>query len=157
VQTAPMFSDEGQLTGHIGTFEDITSRKESEAQIQDYTQRLLSLSRRLLDVQEQERRHLARELHDEIGQLLTGLKLTLEMPARGPTEESRASLERAQLLVRDLTARVRDLSLHLRPTMLDDLGLLPAVLWHLERYTAQTQVHVHFEKSGIDRRFPPEV
>jgi signal transduction histidine kinase len=55
-------------------------------------------------------------------------------------------------------ARVRKLSLDLRPAMLDDLGLLPALLWHFEHYTAQTQVRVNFKHSGLEkRRFGQEV
>lgn len=102
-------------------------------------ERLQTLSRQVVEVQEIERRHIARELHDEIGQVLTGLKLTLEMSTRLPADAARASLSEAQKLVSDLMARVRDLSLALRPAMLDDLGLLPTLLWHFERYTAQTQ------------------
>jgi signal transduction histidine kinase len=111
----------------------------------------------LLDVQEQERRHLARELHDEIGQLLTGLKLNLEVGARLPADQLRAHHSEAQALLRELTTRIRDLSLRLRPTMLDDLGLLPALLWQFDRFTAQTQINVFFPHSGIERRFPPDV
>jgi PAS domain S-box-containing protein len=157
VRTAPIVTADGAISGHIGTFEDVTDRRLAQDQIKEYAQRLQALSRRLLEVQEQERRHLARELHDEIGQLLTGLKFTLEMIRRDPGADNRPMLAEAQTLVRDLTARVRDLSLHLRPTMLDDLGLLPALLWLIERFTAQTQVVVDFEKSGVDRRFSPEV
>jgi PAS domain S-box-containing protein len=119
--------------------------------------RLQLLSRRLVEVQEAERRHIARELHDEVGQVLTGLKLTLEMGASLPPEESKANLEEAQALVNELMAEVRNLSLDLRPAMLDDLGLLPALLWHFERYTAQTQVHVTFKQIGLERRFQPEI
>jgi PAS domain S-box-containing protein len=144
-------------TVRVTAVRDISERKRSEAKLQEYAQRLQALSRRLLEVQEVERRHLARELHDEIGQVLTGLKLTLEMGTRLQAGELHASLIAAQALVRDLTTRVRDLSLRLRPTMLDDLGLRPALLWHFERYTAQTKVHVVFEQHGLDRRFPPEV
>ena len=62
------------------------------------------------------------------------------------------------MLVNDLMARVRNLSLDLRPAMLDDLGLLPTLLWHFEHYTAQTQVRVNFKHSGLEkRRFAPEV
>ena len=53
--------------------------------------------------------------------------------------------------------RVRDLSLDLRPAILDSLGLLPALQWHFERYTEQTQVQVDFDQSGLDRRFPSEI
>ncbi len=120
-------------------------------------ERLQALSERLVEVQESERRHIARELHDEIGQTLTGIKLTLEMSTRLPADALKTSLEKAQLLVNDLMERVHDLSLDLRPTLLDDLGLLPALLWHFEHYTAQTQVKVICEHSGLERRFRPEI
>jgi PAS domain S-box-containing protein len=119
-------------------------------------QQLQDLSQRLLEVQESERRLLARELHDEIGQALTGLKLFLEADQRGG-ETPRDKLGRAGALVEDLINRARDLSLDLRPTMLDDLGLLPALLWQFERYTAQTGIDVSLQHVGIDRRFDPEV
>jgi PAS domain S-box-containing protein len=136
---------------------DITRRKQDQEQLQTYAQRLEALSHRLMDVQESERRALARELHDEIGQLLTGLKLSLERSSRLAADGVRSALEEAQGLVKDLTGRVRDLSLRLRPTMLDDLGLLPALLWQFERYTTQTQVAVSFEQGPLPGRFPPAV
>ncbi|MDE3091110.1 MAG: sensor histidine kinase, partial [Chloroflexota bacterium] len=113
---------------------------------------------RLVEVQEQERRDIARELHDEIGQSLTGLKVLLETQ-NGLLEEKVASdLRNAQALVGELVRKVRDLSLDLRPAMLDDLGLLPALGWYLERYTAQTRVQVTFKHTGVERRrFAPAV
>jgi len=121
-------------------------------------ERLQTLSRQLVEVQEAERRHIARELHDEVGESLTGLKLLLEMSACLPANEFTASLGEAQALVNELMTRVRDLSLELRPAMLDDLGLLPALLWHFDRYTAQTNVRVIFKHTGLEeRRFAPEV
>jgi signal transduction histidine kinase len=118
-------------------------------------EQLRALSHRLVEVQEGERLHLARELHDEIGQQLTGLKLQLEMIARARPP---ADLADAQSLVNDLMARVRALSLDLRPPMLDDLGLLHALLWHFERFTHQTGIAVTFTQRGLeDRRFAPEI
>jgi GAF domain-containing protein len=117
--------------------------------------RLQGLSGRLMEVQEAERRHLARELHDEIGQLLTGLRLTLDVP-EPPSPVLRDRLGQAQDLVQELLERVRALSLDLRPSILDDLGVLPALLGHIERYTSQTKIRVHLEHSGLDRRFAPE-
>lgn len=68
------------------------------------------------------------------------------------------SLAQASGLVNELMARVRKLSLDLRPAMLDDLGLLPTLLWHIKHYTAQTHVKVNFKHSGLEReRFAPEV
>jgi signal transduction histidine kinase len=119
---------------------------------------LRDLSRQLLDVQESDRRHMARELHDEIGQILTGLQLTLEMAGRLPLQETSIRLDKAQSLVRDLITRVRGLSLDLRPLMLDDLGLLPTLLWHIERYTSNTGVAVKFDHSGLEgKRFAPQL
>jgi signal transduction histidine kinase len=123
---------------------------------QDYAQRLQSLSLHLLEVQEQERRRLSRELHDEVGQSLTGLRLTLERGERLGEAGLREAVGEARRLLRDLTGQVRDLSLNLRPTMLDDFGLLPALLWLFERYTAQTGVTVAFHHEGLERRFSPE-
>jgi signal transduction histidine kinase len=120
--------------------------------------RLAALSRRLLEVQEAERRKLARELHDEIGQVLTGLTLILERSKRLGGDAWLACVSEAQALAGDLLSRVRDLSLDLRPAMLDDLGLLPALLWHFERYTTATGVKVAFSQRGLEnRRLPPEI
>lgn len=120
-------------------------------------QRLQSLSYRLVKVQEAERRHIARELHDEVGQALTGLKLLLEMMSRQSPEAVQDSLVEAQAVANDLLARVREMSLNLRPAMLDDLGLLPTLLWHIERYSALTNVRVVFKHTQLEGRFPPEV
>ena len=121
-------------------------------------ERLQTLSRQLLEVQEAERRHIARELHDEVGQALTGLKLLLDMSTRSPADEVAANLSEAQAMISELMALVRDLSLDLRPAMLDDLGLLPTLLWHFDRYTTQTHVRVTFKHTGLEgRRFAPQV
>jgi len=127
-------------------------------QVRTGRERLQALSRRLVEVQEAERRHTALELHDEVGQILTGLKLTLEASTRLPADKTRASLDEAKALLNELIMRVDDLSLDLRPAILDDLGLLPALLWHFERYTSQTNVRVTFRYTGLEgRRFAPEV
>jgi PAS domain S-box-containing protein len=147
----------GRVVRLIGAVQDITCRKRAERKLREYAARLQTLSHRLLEVQEQERRHLARELHDEIGQALTGLKLALEMSARLPPEEVRESLAEAHRQLRELTGRVRDLSFLLRPTMLDDLGLLPALWWLVERHAAKTGLRVEFEHAGLERRLPPGV
>jgi signal transduction histidine kinase len=92
--------------------------------------RLRTVSKRLIDIQELERRHIARELHDEIGQSLTGLKIQLQTvqqwlpdPSMGlPVESGVQVLDR-------LMKQVRNLSLELRPSVLDDLGLQAALRW----------------------------
>jgi len=137
---------------------DISELKGAEEALKRSAEQLQTLSRRLMEVQELERRNIALELHDQIGQVLTGLKLTLEVSTRLPATELGDNLDQARGLVNELMARVRKLSLDLRPGMLDDLGLLPTLLWHIEHYTAQTQVKVDFKHSGLEKqRFAPEV
>jgi signal transduction histidine kinase/PAS domain-containing protein len=118
--------------------------------------RLQALSQRLVEIQEEERREIALELHDEIGQLLTGLKIKLDAAGDIPPKDLPMHLEGARQLAEELIKKVRNLSLDLRPSMLDDLGLLPALLWHFDRYTSLTGIHVHFVQKGIEgRRFAP--
>lgn len=142
---------------------DITERKDAERE----RARLLAaeqvartesqaLSRRLVEAQEAERRRIARELHDEVGQILTGLSLVLKSGSKPAAPWKDRSAE-AQGILHDLMRRVREMSLDLRPAMLDDLGLLAALLWHFERYTYQTRVRVRFHHFGLDRRFPSEL
>lgn len=119
--------------------------------------RLQALSRQLVEMQEAERRRIARELHDQIGQSLTGLKLLLEMVSILPPDRIAAQVREARATVTELMAYVRELSLDLRPAMLDDLGLLPALLWHFDRYTVQTSVRVLFLHFGVRRRFGAEI
>jgi signal transduction histidine kinase len=118
----------------------------------DARERLQVLSRQLVDLQETERRELARELHDQIGQMLTGLRMTLRTAMDVDPNEQRGYLATADELARELLGRVRALALDLRPAMLDDLGLLEALLWHHEQYTARTGVRVVFKHSGLERR-----
>jgi PAS domain S-box-containing protein len=117
--------------------------------------RLESVSVRLVDVQESERRRIARELHDEIGQALTGLKLQLEMATAAA--EAPEGLRSAHSIAQRLIEQVRDLSLDLRPAMLDDLGLVPALLWHIERYTARTGVRIKLVHEGPGDRMAANV
>ncbi|MBI1762496.1 MAG: PAS domain S-box protein [Acidobacteria bacterium] len=146
----------------IAVIRDITRRQGAEEALRDYAERMTVLSRRLIAVQEAERRGMALELHDEIGQILTGLKLKLEMADRLSSEGAHANLHanlaEAQALVNELMARTRKLSLDLRPATLDHLGLLSALLRHIRQYTSQTQVRVDFRHNGLEgRRFAAEL
>ncbi len=135
-------------------------RQVTEAEFDRLRQQIIAVPRQLLEAQEIERRRIARELHDEIGQLLTGLKLTLDMVRHDPAaaESITGCLSHAQSLVDELLSRVREMSLELRPAMLDNLGLLPALLWHFERLATLAQLQVEFKHIGIEqRRFPPEI
>lgn len=149
----PVHDVHGTICEWVGTHRDIHERKQAEMLLQQYTERLQLLSRRLIEVQETERKHIARELHDEVGQVLTGVKLVLDMAGTLSREQLPAYLDDARQAINDLLVRVRNLSLNLRPTMLDDFGLLATMQWHIERYVSQTQVQVRWRHHGIDRRF----
>jgi signal transduction histidine kinase len=157
INAEPMRDASGKIIGITTAAIDITVHQTVEGLRADHNQSQL-LSQHLVASQEAERRSIALELHDEIGQLLTGLKLTLERSTRAPTESNRSHLiSEAQNLISDLMARVRNLSMELRPTMLDDLGLLPTMEWHVRNYSELTNIRVALDPIGIDQRFPPEV
>jgi signal transduction histidine kinase len=132
--------------------------EKSFSQVQIGRKRLEDLSRRLVTIQEEERHTIALELHDEIGQMLTGLKLKLANISTLPKEKVQEQLRQAQTMTNDLINKVRQLSLDLRPSMLDDLGLLPAVQWLTTQYSAQTGIRVDLTHKNVEgRRFTPEV
>jgi PAS domain S-box-containing protein len=127
-------------------YHDVTARKKAEVALR-------AISKRLLEVQEAERRHLAAELHDEIGQQLTGLRLLLRVSGEVSVDAIRSRFDQARDIVDGLLKTVRRLSFDLRPADLDQFGLLPALLGLFERYTIQTGVQVDFKHLGVDRRF----
>src|SRR5213075_2768729 len=108
-------------------------------------ERLRALSRRLLEVQEDERRRLARDLHDDVGQALTALKIQLESLGRSPAGEGRPRIEECVETTQHTLERVRQLSLSLRPPQLDDLGLAAALRSHLDRQARLAGLAAHFE------------
>jgi PAS domain S-box-containing protein len=146
----------GAVVGAVITFQDITERQKTEKALHDYAEQLRALSRQLLEVQEAERRHLARELHDEIGQTLTALKLNLEgigraWPGAAPAPPA---LEDSLAVVDQAISEVRNLSLDLRPALLDDLGLVPALRWYVERQAQRAGLTARLD-AAVHERLPP--
>jgi PAS domain S-box-containing protein len=153
----PLFDADGRFAGVICLGQDITKRKQAERALEQYTTRLQALSRRLVQVQEEERRHLARELHDGICQILTSVAFAFEAGASAPPEMAAAKMAEARTLLDEALTGVRELSFDLRPALLDHLGLLPALRCLVERYTRRTGVRVNFKHAGLEQRAPPEV
>ncbi|MBI4289020.1 MAG: PAS domain S-box protein [Chloroflexi bacterium] len=135
---------------YLAVIKDITERKRHEEE-------LLALTSRLVNAQEDERRFVAKELHDQVGQCITGLKLSIESVQRVPPEQAACKLEEARTILDELMTQVRSLSLELRPPMLDDLGLLPALMWHFERYTSRTGVRVVLQHHRLEVDIPGNV
>ncbi len=128
-----------------------------EAQVKTRVGEVRALSMRLLNVQEQERREIAHELHDQIGQMLTGLELQLERAVLDAPMPLKTRLVEIYGLARDLLARTRQITLQLRPNLLDDLGLRSALAWHLELFQRQTGVTLATEISLPEEALPPEL
>jgi two-component system sensor histidine kinase UhpB len=120
-------------------------------------ERLRALSRRLFEVQEEERRRLARDLHDDVGQALTALKIQLESVARaGGEAAARSRVDECVDTVQHTLERVRQLSLSLRPPQLDDLGLAAAVRSHLDRQARVAGLQAHFETEDAPQELTPD-
>ncbi len=151
VTTTAIRNHDGTLRGFSQVTRDLTERRLAE-------ETLRHLSQRLLLAQEDERRRIARELHDEVGQVLTSVKFSLQWLQRelGPAapvqrlDTSVANVDRA-------IAGVRDLSLQLRPTILDELGLVSALRWYVDRFAQQSQLALELDLEPFEERLPLEV
>ncbi len=120
-------------------------------------QALATLSHKLLQTQEAERRHLARELHDVIGQALTALKIGLHTAGQAGPGDLATLLEDAQGQLDQMARQVRDLSLDLRPPMIDDLGLEAALRWHCKGLAERAGLPCRLEVGSLPQRPPAEV
>jgi PAS domain S-box-containing protein len=128
----------------VAIAQDITERKRAAKALEGANERLQSLSRRLFQVQEDERRHLARELHDEIGQTLTAAKINLQIVAQDVPEKMAGRLDDSIQLLDRLLRQVRQLSLDLRPPLLDELGLVPTLRWLVDQQAQRAGLRVTF-------------
>ena len=146
----------GQLTRAFDRMAEALEQREHERL--RAAEKLQILSHRLVEVQEAERRQIARELHDEIGQSLTatGMNLQAALRFRGPAGLERRLEDSIQAVERVLE-QVHDLSLNLRPSMLDDLGLEPALRWYTQRQSALTGLKAEFRAESLDGRLHPIV
>jgi two-component system, NarL family, sensor histidine kinase UhpB len=152
------FGADGALAEIQAVGRDVTELKRAMDDLGTARARLQRLSRRLLEVQEAERRHLARELHDDIGQGLTALKLNLEALARGRDGASLAArVDEALQTARHTIERVRQLSVKLRPLQLDDLGLAAALRSHLDRQAKLGNIEPHFEIQEVPVKLSPDI
>ena len=143
------------LTSSYQDLEDRVEQRTSDLRTSEEKSRLLA--HKLVEVQESERRSTARELHDEIGQQLTGLKYALGVIRNRTDGATLDELDKAELLLSGLISSVRDLSLRLRPSILDDFGLLAALKWLTNWYSTQGGVQATLTHSGLGRALAPEV
>ena len=141
LSSATLYGSDGKPRGNVTLLEDITERRNTEEekrrlieQLRTGRERLRELSRRIVELQETERREIARELHDEVGQTLTALSINLNIIENLVPKEVLAKLkdriDDSQKLVEETMMRVRDVMARLRPPVLDDYGLVAALNWY---------------------------
>ena len=137
-----VYDERGRITGHLGIQRDITDRHRAAEEIAASREELRALAARLETIREEERTRIARELHDELGQALTGLKLDLAWLERRLNRHSQSELvdRCANLLGRldDVMISVRRIITELRPSVLDQLGLGDAIEWQAQDFAART-------------------
>jgi PAS domain S-box-containing protein len=144
--------ENGVAVGVQGVARDITDRKRAQDALRTYSQRLIQ-------AQEVEREKIARELHDEIGQVLTAVRINLQSIQRSyGTDESVTRLDESIGIVDEALGRVRELSIELRPALLDDLGLSVALRWYVDRYSQRTGITAEvLDGFEDDARLPREI
>jgi signal transduction histidine kinase len=141
----PVFGTRGELTEYVGTIIDITERIDAEAARHE-------LLRRLVGAQEDERRRIAVEMHDEFGQLLSALvlKLSTLKRDRGRRTNLGRQLESIEEIARQLDADLELIVSTLRPPSLDDLGLIAAISYYIERWSEHFGIHAQLHSTGLD-------
>ena len=144
----PVCSEPGKITHFVGIMNDVTERKRIEEEARKSREQLRALAARLQAAREEERIRIAREIHDQLGEMLTAFKLGLGwmkavLENAGSLPEQKEFFEKiAELgLLADNTAdRARKLCTELRPAVLDDLGLVPAIEWQAREFKLRTNI-----------------
>ncbi len=152
-------SGRGRAATMLGSILDITDQKHAEDALRAYAEQLAGLSRRLVDVQESDRREFSRELHDRIGQNLTALSLNLDIlksQLAGDADAAlRSRLDDSSALLESTAGSVENLLSELRPPMLDDYGLLSALQWYGNEFSVRTGIDVKVHGDENMKRLPP--
>ncbi len=143
----PFYDTEGKLKGYRGAFRDVTERKRIEAEIQKSDAELRRLSSKLLNVHEKESKRIGAELHDGIAQTVSAIKMRAEVALlqydKQDASEVRKSLESVINIAQEAVEEIRRISRNLRPSMLDNLGILPTVSWLCREFeTSYPQIHI---------------
>lgn len=145
---ASAIMEEGKAVAVVVTFQDISQRKQAERDLLESREQLRELAAYLQNVREEERTRIARELHDELGQMLTGIKLDARWLASGLSGEQPIIVNKIasmSKLIDETLDAMRRVAADLRPVMLDDLGLVAAVEWLTEEFGKRTGLFVKFE------------
>jgi len=148
IRTAPLRNEVGGIIKWYGVSTDIDDRKRAEEQLKVTSEELRALSARLSSAREEEGTRIARELHDELGSVLTSLKWELEDMLKRSSESANQTdystlgpkLEEMMGMVNDILSNVRRISSELRPSILDDIGLMAAIEWQAKQFESRSGI-----------------
>jgi PAS domain S-box-containing protein len=149
----PRFNLDRSFAGYIGSCLDVTERKLAE-------EALSSVSRRLIEAQEEERAHLARELHDDLSQRMALLEVSLDQfkqEVSGVPSRARQQLHAIAEVAREVSSNIHGLSHQLHPSKLDTLGLEASLMGLCREFTGQHNLQVQFVHNDIPRHIPKNV
>jgi len=145
--------------GAVITYLDITGIKTAQETQVRYSLQLQALARKHQEIEEKERLRLSMELHDQIGQSLAALKISLARAKRWVAEDpaGEAALENSMGIVDSVAQMTHDISHRLRPPLLDELGIKSALSWHIGNLPCPENIRIHFEEDIGAERFPESV
>lgn len=161
----PLFDEYGNYTGMIAMVQDITERRHAEEELKKSNIQLRNLSAYLQTVREQERKHIAREIHDELGQELTALKMQAalmqkaiaKLDAAAPKSELLDLTHSLTVMADTAIKTVRRIATELRPDVLDKVGLIDALKWQAQEFEKRTGVQCIFRSRVDEWDFPDDV
>jgi len=142
----------------LSLFRDVTQRKQVEQQLRNSQEQLRNLSVHMETVREKERTDIAREIHDELGQELAALRMDISWISSRSPKDRKAAINKMQAIPRTvdmIIEKVRSISAELRPGLLDDLGLVPAIEWQVNEFQNRTgikcRLKLGYDEDNIDR------
>jgi PAS domain S-box-containing protein len=151
---------DGRLTGIVSIGEDVTERARAELELLRSQEELRALAGHLESAREEERARMARGIHDELGQMLTALRLDLSWLAtrlREPTPAVKRKIGEMIVMTDDTIEAGRRIVADLRPPILDDLGLVPAVQWYVEHLGKRAGLHIRLLADGGEPKLDPRL
>lgn len=144
----------------VTAIRDITERKKAEQELLEHQKQLQAMALRISEVEERERKKMARTLHDRVGQKLAALSLNLNIFSQLLSEDTREKIyhrmEESQKLLEEISSHTREIITELRPAVLDDFGLVAAIHWEGKQFNDRTGIHTRVKGDEFPLRLSPE-
>lgn len=157
IHTVPLRDGKGKIIAQLAVIRDITEDKAKEEKLKDLNHKLRSLAAHIEEVREEERADIAREIHDELGQQLTAIKMDVAWVAKkGNIQEPSVAqrLQDSMMLLDTMVNTVRRIATDLRPSILDDLGLQEALKWQAREFQKRSGIHCQFATNNKGAMVP---